>query len=221
MNEAPFQTVVAIDGPAASGKSSVARELAWRLGLAYVNSGSFYRAITWWLIQSRVDVGDEEAVRVALASAHCDTQFDDGAAVFLVDGAAFTDHLRDEVVNRAVSPVSRVMAVRESVLLVLHSIARERASVIEGRDIGTYVFPDSPYKFYIDASPEVRRQRRIAQGQSDEITLRDRMDSSRTHAPLAIDEDAHVIDSTHLTIDGVVGEVIGRLKLMGLPVAER
>ena len=92
--------------------------------------------------------------------------------------------------------------------------------VMEGRDIGSVVFPETPYKFYIDASPEVRARRRAAQGLADEITARDRRDSSRKASPLVIAEDAHVIDSSNLTVDGVVGEIIGRLKLKGLKINE-
>jgi CMP/dCMP kinase len=90
--------------------------------------------------------------------------------------------------------------------------------VMEGRDIGSVVFPDTPYKFYIDASPEVRLRRRLAQGQRDEIAARDRADSTRRASPLTIAEDAHIIDSSNLTIDGVVGEIIGRLKMKGLEI---
>ena len=90
---------------------------------------------------------------------------------------------------------------------------------MEGRDIGSVVFPQTPFKFYIDASPDIRRRRREAQGQRDRITARDEADSSRRLSPLIIAEDAHVIDSSNLTIDGVVGEIIGRLKLKGLAIA--
>jgi cytidylate kinase len=102
---------------------------------------------------------------------------------------------------------------------LMRETARENNIVVEGRDIGSIVFPDTPYKFYIDASPEVRQRRREAEGQHDEIAARDRADSSRVAAPLVIAEDALVIDSSHLTIDGVVGEIIGRLKMKGLPIA--
>jgi cytidylate kinase len=90
---------------------------------------------------------------------------------------------------------------------------------MEGRDIGSVVFPKTPFKFYIDASPDIRLRRRAAQGQRDRITTRDEADSSRHASPLIIAEDAHVIDSSNLTIDGVVGEIIGRLKLKGLTIA--
>jgi len=91
---------------------------------------------------------------------------------------------------------------------------------MEGRDIGSIVFPETPYKFYIDASLEVRARRRAAQGQQDEIGARDRTDSQRKTSPLVIAEDAHVIDSSNLTIDGVVGEIIGRLKLKGFQTSD-
>ena len=91
---------------------------------------------------------------------------------------------------------------------------------MEGRDIGSVVFPETPYKFYIDASPEVRELRRLKQGLADSIAARDKFDSTRRNSPLIIAEDAHVIDSSHLTVDGVVGEIVGRLKLKGLRIEE-
>lgn len=216
-----MKTVIAIDGPAASGKSSVARELASRLHYGYVNSGAFYRAITWWVLDQEVDPGSAEAVAALLAKTALDSGFEQGEAFFCIDGKDVASHLRDDTVNRNVSAVSRVQQVRESVTQHLHLLANQWEVVMEGRDIGSVVFPDTPYKFYIDASPEVRKQRRAAQGQQDEIALRDRIDSSRPNAPLTIAEDALVIDSTHLTVDGVVGEVIGRLKLQGLNIPAR
>jgi cytidylate kinase len=98
----------------------------------------------------------------------------------------------------------------------MRDYARSYDLVVEGRDIGSVVFPDTPYKFYIDASPDVRLRRRAAQGQRDEIAARDRADASRLASPLIVAQNAHVIDSSHLTIDEVVGEIIGQLKLKGL-----
>jgi cytidylate kinase len=212
------KTLIAIDGPAASGKSSVARELAKRLGFAYVNSGAFYRLVTWWILDTGVDPLSPDAVASAIGAAKLESGFDGAEAFLRVDGQDAPFHLRDDAVNRCVSPVSRVQAVRDVVMHHLRSLATQRDTVMEGRDIGSVVFPDTPYKFYIDASPEVRKQRRLAQGHKDEIALRDRIDSSRPNAPLVIAEDALMIDSTHLTVDGVVGEVIGRLKLSGFQV---
>jgi cytidylate kinase len=98
----------------------------------------------------------------------------------------------------------------------MRNYARSHELVVEGRDIGSVVFPDTPYKFYIDASPDVRLQRRVAQGQRDEIAVRDRADSSRLASPLIVADDALVIDTSHLTIGEVVGKIIGQLKLKGL-----
>src|SRR5207247_4967060 len=112
--------------------------------------------------------------------------------------------------------VSTVPEVRRILTEKMRNYARNQDVVVEGRDIGSVVFPDTPYKFYVDASPEVRLRRRAAEGQRDEIAARDRVDSSRRASPLIISEDAHVIDSSNLTIEGVVGEISGRLKLKGL-----
>lgn len=210
-----MKTLIAIDGPAASGKSSVARELARKLGFGYVNSGAFYRLVTWWILDAGIEPTDAAAVEVAVGRIALESGFANGEAFLRVDGQDAPFHLRDDAVNRSVSPVSRVQAVRDVIVCQLRHLATLRDIVMEGRDIGSVVFPETPFKFYIDASPEVRKQRRMAQGQRDEIAARDRMDSSRPNAPLTIAEDALVIDSTHLTVDGVVGEVIGRLKLAG------
>jgi cytidylate kinase len=100
----------------------------------------------------------------------------------------------------------------------MRKYARRRDLIVEGRDIGSVVFPETPYKFYVDASPAVRRRRRAAEGQRDEIAMRDRADSLRRISPLIIAKDAQVIDTSHLTIEGVVKEIIARLKKMGLPI---
>jgi cytidylate kinase len=210
--------VIAIDGPAASGKSSVAHELAQRLGFLYVNSGAMYRAMTWHLLQHGVDPDDGARIARMAESARITCGLENNQSRILIDGIDPTDHLRDDCVNEGVSRVSSVPRVREILVAKMRSYARQHDLVIEGRDIGSVVFPDSPYKFYIDASPEVRLQRRSAQRQRDEIAARDRADSSRPASPLVIAEDAHVIDSSNLTIEGVVGEIIGRLKMKGLAI---
>ncbi|MDB6147366.1 MAG: cytidylate kinase [Spartobacteria bacterium] len=210
--------VIAIDGPAASGKSSVARELARRLGFVYVNSGAMYRAITWYILDNGIDASDDARIAAFLENAALKSEIVDHASRILIDDLDPTKHLRDAHVNNGVSRVSAVRRVREILDEKMHDYARDHNLVVEGRDIGSVVFPRSPYKFYIDASPDVRARRRAAEGQRDEIAARDRADSSRTAAPLIIAEDALVIDSSHLTIDGVVGEIIGQLKLKGLPI---
>jgi cytidylate kinase len=210
--------VIAIDGPAASGKSSVAYEIAQRLGFLYVNSGAMYRAMTWHVLQHGVDPDDDAHIARMAESVRITCGLENNQSRILIDGIDPTDHLRDDCVNEGVSRVSSVPRVREILVAKMRSYARQHDLVIEGRDIGSVVFPDSPYKFYIDASPEVRLQRRSAQQQRDQIAARDRADSSRPASPLVIAEDAHVIDSSNLTIEGVVGEIIGRLKMKGLAI---
>jgi CMP/dCMP kinase len=210
--------VVAIDGPAASGKSSVARALAKQIGFAYVNSGAMYRAVTWHVLSHGVAPGDAPAIVALLEKSRIDCTLDaDGSHIF-IDGADPTAHLCDDEVNAQVSLVSSVPRLREILVEKMRGYAVDHDIVMEGRDIGSVVFPDTPYKFYIDASPDVRLRRREAQGLRDQIAARDRADSSRRASPLIIAEDAHVIDSSNLTIEGVVGEIVGRLKMKGLEI---
>jgi cytidylate kinase len=212
--------VIAIDGPAASGKSSVARELARRLGFIYVNSGAIYRAITWHLLQKRIRPEESERIAETLNSATLTCIVQDSEARILVDKVDPAEHLRDDRVNENVSRVSRLPRIRQLVSQNLHDCARGHDVVIEGRDIGSVVFPDTPYKFYLDASPEVRLQRRAAQGERDEIARRDRDDVSRAVSPLVIAADAHKIDTSHFTIEQVVNEIITQLEEMGLPIRD-
>ena len=208
--------VVAIDGPAASGKSSVARELARQIGFDYVNSGAMYRAVTWHVLQNAVAPKDAAAIARLVENTRIDCALDGDGSRILINGVDPEEHLRDDRVNEEVSAVSSVPRVREILVEKMRDYARHHDVVMEGRDIGSAVFPDTPYKFYIDASPEVRLRRRQAQGQRDQIAARDRADSSRRASPLIVAEDAHVIDSSDLTIDGVVGEIIERLKMKGM-----
>jgi len=210
--------VVAIDGPAASGKSSVARALAKQIRFDYVNSGAMYRAVTWHILNHDVPPDDAPAIIRLLENTRIDCTLDDDGSHIFIDGVDPTAHLCDDQVNEHVSLVSSVPRLREILVEKMRGYARDHDIVMEGRDIGSVVFPDTPYKFYIDASPDVRLRRRQAQGLRDQIAARDRADSSRRASPLIIAEDAHVIDSSNLTIEGVVGEIVGRLKMKGLEI---
>jgi cytidylate kinase len=210
--------IIAIDGPAASGKSSVAFALAQRLGFSYVNSGAMYRAVTWHVLQRSVDVNEPAAVVAAVEQSKIVCQIADNQSRILIDDHDPASHLRDDNVNRAVSIVSSIPRVRQILLPRMRECAKANNVVMEGRDIGSVVFPETPFKFYIDASPEVRIQRRRDEGQRDEIAARDRADSSRATSPLIVAPDAEVIDTSTLTIDGVVNEIMRRLKQKGLPI---
>ena len=207
--------VVAIDGPAASGKSSVTRELARRLGFAYLNSGAIYRAITWHILQKGIDVGESDRVAHAVESAQITCCLRDNELCIFIDNVDPGDYLRDDRVNESVSRVSSIPRVREIVVEKMREHAHGRDLVIEGRDIGSVVFPGTPYKFYVDASPEVRAQRRAAQGHRDEIAQRDRADSSRAASPLVVAKDAEVIDTSTMSIHEVVDAILARLKRKG------
>lgn len=204
--------LIAIDGPAASGKSSVARELARRLGFVYVNSGAMYRAVTWSVLNHGINSTDKEAIAKFIDAAKLDGKFISGDFHLLVDDVDLTPHLHEERVNAEVSLVSTVPEVRRRLVERMRELAAGHDLVIEGRDIGSVVFPGTPYKFYIDAPPEVRAQRRAAQGQRDKIAQRDRADSSRAASPLIVAKDADVIDTSNLTVEEVVEQIMKRLR---------
>jgi len=210
-------SVIAIDGPAASGKSSVSRRLAKRLGFAYVNSGSMYRAVTWEVLRQGADTTSAADVADALSGSDIACGIgEDGESFIRINGRVPDEALRDSRVNRHVSLVAAVPAVRDLVSARLQALAGDRDVVMEGRDIGSAVFPETPFKFYLDASPEIRRRRRAAEGQPDEIEVRDKMDSSRKSAPLKIAGDARVLDTSHLTLDGVVDAILCILRPLGI-----
>ena len=199
-------------------KSSVAQEVARWLDFAYVNSGAMYRAVTWHVLQCKIAPDDRDAIAHLVESAAIVCDLVNGESRILIEGQDPSQFLRDDQVNQSVSLVSSAPKVREILVARMRAYAEEQDVVMEGRDIGSVVFPETPYKFYIDASPDVRLRRRAAQGQRDQIAARDRADSSRRNSPLIIAEDALVIDTSNLTIEGVVGEIIGRLKLKGLVI---
>jgi len=215
--------VVAIDGPAGSGKSSTAKEVAKRLGFTYVDTGAMYRAITLLAIRRKVSPENSELV-VALADL-IDIQFrwENGDLRTLLNGEDVSDEIRSAEVAQAVSPVSAIAGVREIMVKRQREMSRENNIVMEGRDIGTNVFPKADFKFYVTADVEVRARRRIGDYQKigqnlsweeivEEIKKRDRIDSSRTHSPLKKAEDAVIIDTTHLTFEEQVEKIIEIVK---------
>jgi cytidylate kinase len=210
--------VVAIDGPAASGKSSVASRLAARLGFLYVNTGAMYRAAAWAVVDGRVDPADAGAV-VAAAGA-IGIGFEDGRSFVRCGDRRLEAELVLEDVNGMVSRVAANPGVRERLVAMQREAARGRDVVMEGRDIGSAVFPETPYKLYIDASEEVRQRRRSVQGIVDSIAARDRQDSARKASPLVIPRDAVVIDSSEMTLEEVVVASLGCLAAKGLVAAQ-
>lgn len=210
--------VVAIDGPAASGKSTVAKAVAKRLGFYYVNTGAMYRAVTWFVLKNGIDPHDTQKIVNLLKSMEFEAGLNGGNSTTLINGIDPTAHLSEPQVNQNVSAVSGIQEVRDLLVDKQRQYLQHNDLVMEGRDIGSVVFPDTPFKFYIDASPEVRAKRRALEGFRDEIVARDRLDSSRKASPLVVSKDAFVIDSSELGIEEVVQAVINRLKDQGVTV---
>ena len=208
--------VVAMDGSSGSGKSTTSRRVAQRLGLRYLDTGAMFRAITWWMLEHDVDVDDPSAVATWSAKPVLASGTDPSAPTITVDGADVAGPIRSEPVTSAVSAVSAVPEVRARLLLEQRDIIGAGGIVVEGRDIGTVVAPDAPVKVYLTADPDARAVRRTAEmigGSSIEATQqdlirRDRLDSGRATAPLAMADDAHHIDTTAYSLDQVVDQVV-------------
>ncbi len=206
--------VIAIDGPAGAGKSTVGRALAQRLGIGYLDTGAMYRAMTYAAQRRGVPEGD--LAEVAAMAPDVDIVVDDRTVT--VDGTDATAAIRSREVTEAVSQVAANPAVRDVLVAQQRAwVAEHGGGVVEGRDIGTVVFPDARLKLFVTASPRVRAERRVREigGNVDEIEaaiiIRDRKDSTRDHSPLAEADDATVVDTTGMTIDEVVDHIMGML----------
>lgn len=212
---APF-VVIAIDGPAASGKSSVSKELARRLGYVYVNTGAMYRAVTWLALEASVDLSDAQQVEALLEKSSLAAGIEDGQSCFRVNGVDPGEALVSESVNKGVSKIATLPLVRRRLVAMQRSYAQRCHSVMEGRDIGTAVFPETPHKYYVDASEEVRAARRAGQGIADAVAQRDAMDKARKSSPLMVAADARVIDSSLMTVGQVVDMILESLGPRGI-----
>ena len=212
---------IAIDGPAASGKSTWAGRLSERLGLTMVNSGEMYRAVTWRLIQQGVDLSDQAAVVEALDAMELDCGVEGRTSTIRVDGIRPGAELRSEAVNRSVSSVSAVPEVRRRLVELQRQYLDFTDVVMEGRDIGSVVFPETPFKIYIDADADVRAKRRTDVGEVDSVLERDREDSSRKTAPLKVPEGAARLDTSKHTIESGMMAAIEILRSQGLDAEER
>lgn len=212
--------VITMDGPAASGKSSVASRVAEKLGWVFVNTGNMYRAATLAALRAGVDLKDQQAVIQAVTAAVVAVRVEGSRSqVTLGDEVLAHESLNSQEVNLAVSHVAAVPEVREQLVALQRGLLQDHDLVMEGRDIGTVVFPETPWKFYIDASEEVRALRRGLQGQADAVRERDRLDSTRKVAPLKAAADAVVIDSTELNLEQVVDAVFRNLQERGFSAA--
>lgn len=217
----PQHFAIAIDGPAASGKSTLARLLARHLGLIMVNSGAMYRAITWKALSEHIDPHDTAAVSALLDRISIDCGSDGIMSTIAIDGVDPGEELRSEAVNANVSAISAIPAVRAKLISLQRDYLRHSSIVMEGRDIGSVVFPDTPYKLYIDAAEHVRAARRGNDGEVDSIAKRDAADSNRKTAPLIVAEGATVLDNSDHTIESGLEAALEILKQQGLAIPDR
>lgn len=210
---------IAIDGPAASGKSTLARVLAQRLGLLMVNSGAMYRAVTWKALQQNIDPENAAAVIKLLDETKFVCGIHNGLSTIEVDGVDPGEELRSEAVNSNVSAISAIPEVRDRLVDLQRQYLEHSSIVMEGRDIGSVVFPDTPFKIYVDAAEHVRAARRSHIGEVDSVAERDAADSARDTSPLIIAEGATVLDTSDHTIESGVEAAIQILKQQGLPLS--
>jgi cytidylate kinase len=202
--------IVAIDGGAASGKSSSSRILADRFNLLHVDTGSFYRHITYEFLRRGVPATDLPALKQTLADLTFSTRLNGRSTQMLIGGAPAGDEIRDQKVNDHVSHYAAIPEVRTTLLAYQRGqveVARQhgfRGLVMEGRDIGSVIFPEADFRFFLHADPLERAKRRAAEGRRDSVAERDRLDSSRKTSPLTCPPGAIDIDSTFLTLEQVV-----------------
>jgi CMP/dCMP kinase len=231
VSDSEFHGQITLDGPSGTGKSSVARDVARRLGAAYLDTGAMYRAATVAVLDAGVSLDDKVAVARAVADARIEVGTDARLEVVNVDGVDVRERIRGAEVTRAVSPVSAVPAVRRRLVAQQRALVAEAdAVVVEGRDIGTVVLPDATLKIYLTASPEVRAQRRAGQlgvthpdkiaALAQDLRRRDDHDSRRADSPLRPADDAIVVDSTDLDRAGVVERIV-ELARTAVPAGEQ
>ncbi len=217
------QLIIAIDGPAGSGKSTVSKMVAKRLGLLYIDTGAMYRALTLKAMRVKADMNDDDALTKLAGSTTIDLKENGGFMHVLLDGEDVSAAIRTVEVTNNIKHIARVPGVRRQMVELQRSVGKKRGAVLEGRDIGTVVFPDADYKFYLDADVEERASRRYKElveaghkvsidALKEDVAARDRSDMERPVGPLKKAADARFIDTTHLSIDGVVEELLSHIK---------
>ena len=213
--------IVAIDGPAASGKSTTAIGVANALNITHLDTGAMYRAITYGLLKNKIEFTDLDAVEAYLSSVDLKFVKENKSTKLLLNDSDITENIRSNNINENVSEVSAIKIVREFMVEFQREMSDDIDCVLEGRDIGTVVFPDAEFKFFIIASNEARANRRLGDlikvGDKnpgdfevvlEELIIRDHKDSTRDHSPLKKADDAIEIDTTHLTINEVVNKIV-------------
>ena len=218
-----FTNGIALDGPAGAGKSTIAKIIAKRLGLPYLDTGAMYRAMALSALSEGVSLADAEKVDELLNRTDIKVVYEPDGQHVLVNGEDVTGRLREEEIGKGASLISKLRCVRDKLAGMQRDIAHETHAVLDGREIGTFVIPETPYKFYVTATAEERALRRVRQleekGENPDYQLilkdieaRDYQDSHRDYAPLKQAEDAVLIDTTHMTIDEAVDAALKALE---------
>ena len=213
--------IVAIDGPAASGKSTAAIGVAKALNITHLDTGAMYRAITFGLIKNQINFKDLKAIEAYLSTLELKFSIKEKNTALILDNIDITEKIRSNKINENVSEVSAIKIVREFMVKIQREMAKDTDCILEGRDIGTVVFPNADYKFFMTANDRSRAERRLIDLVSvgdkkvseldvvlDELRVRDHKDSTRDHSPLQKADDAIIIDTTHLAIDEVVKKIV-------------
>ena len=213
--------IIAIDGPAASGKSTAAIGVAKALNITHLDTGAMYRAITFGLIKNQINFKDVKAIEAYLSTLELKFSIKEKNTALILDNTDITEKIRSNKINENVSEVSAVKIVREFMVKIQREMAKDTDCILEGRDIGTVVFPNADYKFFMTANDRSRAERRLTDLVSvgdkkvseldvvlDELRVRDHKDSTRNHSPLQKADDAIIIDTTHLAIDEVVNKIV-------------
>ena len=213
------QVTIAMDGPAGSGKSTVARRIAEKLGLLYLDSGAMYRAVTLLAIADRLTADSPKLIAQVKA---CHIEFRDNGKTILLNAEDVSTEIRTPAVNRLVADVAKIPEIRHEIVRHQQRIGAEGNIIAEGRDLTTIVFPNADFKFYLDASVTERAKRRLTELQAQnvdttlaaveaEIRERDAKDTTREHSPLRTADDAIIVDTTDRTIDEVVDFIIAHV----------
>jgi len=218
--------IIAIDGYSSCGKSTVAKALANKLHYVYVDSGAMYRAVTLYFLRNHIDINQREQVQDALEDIHIDFHKEHGVTHVLLNGEDVSDEIRQMPVSENVSAVSAIKAVRTAMVAQQQRMGAHKNIVMDGRDIGTAVFPHAPLKIFMTADPKIRAERRFLElkNKGEKITLedvfeniahRDYLDTTRKESPLVRADDAIILDNTNLTEEEQLNFVLEKLSAIG------
>lgn len=213
--------IITIDGPAGTGKTTVARKVAEKLGFSYFDTGAMYRAITYCILKKKIDLNDSDQIAALLESFRFDIRTLGNEQHYFAEGEDVTKLIRSQEVTRFVSEVSANAAIRASLVRVQREFGKDKNSVFEGRDMGTVVFPHAKVKFFLTARPAVRAERRYLELKDksslteeevfQELLERDHFDSTREISPLKQAEDAYLVDTSDLSLEQVIDRVIAQI----------